>query len=107
VVEVELYSRQNIEGFFKWKDDSALEHFSDEINCEERAKNYADLYPRSEGFITFKSDYRGKRYFWVERGQANEIDPMECFLRVREMKLRRAKNLIQQTLALTPKNSNV
>lgn len=96
--EVELYSRENIEGFFKWKDDSALEHYPDEVDCADRASDYARLNRYSTGFITFKSNYRGKRFFWIEGGEASEIDPIECFLKVREMRYSRAKNLIQRKL---------
>jgi hypothetical protein len=94
VGEVDLYSRENIEQFFKWKDDSALEHFPTELHCEEQASNYARSKPRVKGFITFKSKYRGKRYFWIEHGTAMELDPIECYLKVKEVRVERAKDII-------------
>jgi hypothetical protein len=96
--EVELYSRENIEQFFKWKDDSALEHFPEELHCEDKASEYARSRPRSDGFITFKSKYKGKRYFWITRGEAYEIDPIECFLKVKDKRYSRAKELIHKSI---------
>jgi hypothetical protein len=98
VGEVELYSRENIEQFFKWKGDSALDHFPDELHCEDQASDYARSQPRASGFITFKSKYKGKRYFWIENGTARELDPMECFLKVRDVRYNRAKDLIHKKL---------
>jgi hypothetical protein len=46
MVDVELYSRENIEAYFRWRDDSALEQFPDEIDCVERANDYARSRPR-------------------------------------------------------------
>jgi hypothetical protein len=96
--EVELYSRENIEQFFKWKDSSALEHFPEELHCEEKASEYARSWPRVDGFITFKSKYKGKRYFWISRGEAIELDPMECFLRAKDKKYSRARDLIYKSI---------
>jgi hypothetical protein len=96
--EVDLYCRENLEQFFKWKDSGALEHFSDEIDCADRASDYARSKPRANGFISFKSKYRGKRYFWVERGEAYEIDPMECFLKIRDLKREKSKEIIHRKL---------
>jgi hypothetical protein len=96
--EVELYSRENIEQFFRWKDDTALEQFGDDLHCEERASEYARSRPRARWFITFKSKYRGKRYFWIENGVAMEMDPIECYLRVKDFRYNRAKSLIQGKL---------
>ena len=66
----ELYTRENIENFFKWRADTALEHFSEELHCEDQASDYARSHPRTSGFITFKSKYKGKRFFWIEKGTA-------------------------------------
>lgn len=97
----ELYTRENIENFFKWKDDSAkdhLDHFIDELHCEDQASDYARSKPRAKGFITFKSKYKGKRYFWIEGGKAEELDAMVCFLRVRDEKYNRARDLIHSKI---------
>ncbi len=96
--EVELYSRENLEAFFRWKDDSALEQFPDDLHCEERASEFARSKPHANWFITFKSKYRGKRYFWVNHGVAMELDPIECYLRVRDQRYSRAKSLIHKKL---------
>jgi hypothetical protein len=108
-VKKELYTRENLESFFKWKDDSALFHFPEELHCEERASEYACKNPRTDGFLVFKSKYKGKRYFWVEKGESYELDPVECFLKVRDMKYNRAKEMIQKKLfkkGLPPENPN-
>lgn len=96
--ETNLYCRENLEQFFKWKDDSALAHFPDELECDERAQEYALSHFRSCGFISFKSKYRGKRYFWIESGESYEIDPMECFIRIRDLRYDRARNIIHKKL---------
>ncbi len=96
--QVDLYSRENLEQFFKWKDSGALEHFPEELHCVEQAANFAASKPRIVGFITFKSKYRGKRYFWIEKGESSEIDPIECFLKVKDLKYNRAKEVIQSKL---------
>ena len=43
----DLYTRENIEAFFKWKDDSTLFFFPEELHCEERASEYALKNPRA------------------------------------------------------------
>ena len=95
--EKDLYSRENLEGFFKWQD-SPKEHFPEELHCEDRAIEYARSKPRANGYITFKSKWRGKRYFWIQKGLAEEIDLMACYLRVRDERLNKAKERIHKTL---------
>jgi hypothetical protein len=95
--EQELYSRENLEAFFKWND-KPLKHFLDEMDCEDQAKEFALSNPRAFGYVSFKSKYRGKRYFWIESGEASEIDPMECFLKARELKYSKAKERIHKSL---------
>jgi hypothetical protein len=75
------YSRDQLEGFFNWQMLSCLKHFPDEYNAEDEAKAFAFSRPRANGFITFKSKQRGKRFYWIENAEAKEIDPMECYLR--------------------------
>jgi hypothetical protein len=101
--EVELYSRENIEAFFRWKDGTALEQFPDEVDCIERANDYARSRPRANWFVTFKSKYRGKRYFWIANGVAMEMDPIECYLKVKDMRHDRARSLIHSKLFKTKK----
>lgn len=91
------YSREELEGFFKWQE-TPLEHFPEEVGCEEQARDYALSRPRSDGYISFKSKYRGKRYFWIKNGQAEEIDPMECYLKSQSMKYSKAKERIHKVL---------
>jgi hypothetical protein len=79
--ELKKYTREQLEGFFNWQMVSCLKHFPDDYNCEDEAKAFAFSRPRADGFITFKSKYRGKRFFWVQKGEATELDPMECYLR--------------------------
>lgn len=95
--EVDLYSRENLEGFFKWQE-TPLEHFLEEFMCEDKASEFARSKPRANGYITFKSKWRGKRYFWIQNGQASELDPMECYLKVKDSKLAKAKDRIHRTL---------
>jgi len=75
------YSRDQLEGFFNWQMVSCLKHFPDDYNAEDEAKTFAFSRPHADGFITFKSNYRGKRFFWIKNAEAEEIDPMECYLR--------------------------
>ena len=75
------YSREQLEGFFNWQMLSSLKHFPDDYNAEDEAKKFAFSRPRADGFITFKTNYRGKRFFWIKDAEAMEIDPMECYLR--------------------------
>ena len=93
----ELYTRDNLKAFFEWRE-SPLETFSDEIEAEVQASEFARSNPRSNGFVTFKSTWRGKRYFWVRNGQAEEIDPMMCFLRVRDERIAKAKKTILKSV---------
>jgi len=75
------YSRDQLEGFFNWQMVSCMKHFPDDYNAEDEAKTFAFSRPHANGFITFKSNYRGKRFFWIKNAEAEEIDPMECYLR--------------------------
>jgi hypothetical protein len=75
------YSREQLEGFFNWQMLSSLKHFPDDHNAEDEAKAFAFSRPRANGFITFKSKQRGKRFYWIKDAEAMEIDPMECYLR--------------------------
>lgn len=79
------YTREILEGFFSWKMETCLHHFDNETNAEEIAKAFAFQYSEIVGFITFKSEYRGRRFFWINRGESYEMDAVECYLRVKEM----------------------
>jgi hypothetical protein len=79
--ELKKYTREQLKGFFEWQMLSCLKHFPNDYNCEDEAKAFAFSRPHADGFITFKSKYRGKRFFWVKKGEVVEIDPMECYLR--------------------------
>jgi hypothetical protein len=93
------YSRDELKAFFEWKP-KPLEHFPEELHCQDQATEFAKNHPRASGYISFKSKYRGKRYFWVENGQAKEIDAMECFLKARDINYSRAKERILKGLRL-------
>lgn len=75
------YTREQIKGFYEWQMFGCLRHFSDSQDAEKTAKSFAFSRPRANGFITFQTKYRGKRFFWVQGGEAEEIDPMECYMR--------------------------
>jgi len=92
------YTRKQLEGFFKWQMKTCLKHFFDDVEAEERAKHFAAIRPIADGFITFQTKYRGKRFFWIKDGNANEIEPMECFLKVEDQEYSRAKKLIRERL---------
>jgi hypothetical protein len=94
----EKYCRENLEQFFRWRATESIEDFPDEIDCEAKAAKIAAYKFRAVGYVTFKSNYRGKRFFWIERGIAEEIDGMDCFLKVRELKRERSKSLIYQKI---------
>jgi hypothetical protein len=97
--EVNKYTRENITEFFRWNMAESIEDFPDEIDCEEKAAKIAKYKPRAIGFVTFKSNYRGKRLFWIENGVAAEIDAMDCYLKIRDgKKFERAKSLIYKRL---------
>lgn len=91
------YSREQIKEFFEWEE-RPLKHFPEEIGCEDQAKEFALNNPRAFGYISFKSNFRGKRYFWIEKGDSYEIDPMECYLKSKETKYNKAKERIHRVL---------
>lgn len=76
------YTREQLEGFFAWKMETRLKHFDSEMHAEEVAKAFALNNPKAYGFITFRSEYRGKRFFWIDFGDSQELDAMDCYLRV-------------------------
>lgn len=75
------YTREQLEAFFNWQMLGCLKHFPDDYHAEEEADAFAFSRPFADGFITFQSKYRGKRFFWVKDGKATELEPMECYLR--------------------------
>jgi hypothetical protein len=88
------YTREQLEGFFNWQMVSCLKHFPDDYNCEDEASAFAFGRPHADGFITFKSKWRGKRFFWIKNAEAEEMDPVECYLRTlpkNNVKTREAK----------------
>lgn len=97
MIEEALYTRDNLKAYFEWRE-SPLETFSDEVEAEAQASEFARSNPRLNGFVTFKSTWKGKRYFWIQNGQAQEIDPMACFLRVRDERLAKAKERILKSV---------
>jgi hypothetical protein len=90
----EKYSRENLTEFFRWNCRESIEDFPDEIDCVDKANKIAKYKPRAVGYVTFKSKYRGKRFFWIEKGVAAEIEAMDCYLRVKERKKEKAKEAI-------------
>ena len=75
------YTRDQLKGFFEWEMFGCLKHFPDDTDTEGRAKAFAFSRPKANGFITFQTKYRGKRFYWVQGGESEEIDPMECYMR--------------------------
>jgi hypothetical protein len=75
------YTREQLEGFFSWKMETCLKHFDHENNAEEIAKAFAFQFPDVDGFITFKSEYRGRRFFWIANGTSAELDAMDCYFK--------------------------
>ena len=61
--------------------ETCLRHYPDQYDAEEKANQFARLRPNVDGFITFKILFGGRRFFWVTNGKAEEIEPMECFMR--------------------------
>jgi hypothetical protein len=105
VVTAELkYCRENIERFFKWKMNEVLQFYDYEIGCEDVANDYARDNPQTVGYLIFKSNYRGKRFFWVENQTAEELEGMDCYLRVMERRHLRAKSIIHSRLFKTKKS---
>jgi hypothetical protein len=96
----EKYCRENLEQFFRWRATESIEDFPDEIDCVDKAAKIAAYKFRVSGYVTFKSNYRGKRFFWIENGVAEELDGMDCFLRVKERKYERIKTIIQTKLSI-------
>jgi hypothetical protein len=83
VVELSIfnYTREQLQGFFEWQMISCLKHFPDEYEAEDQAKAFAFSRPRADGFITFQTRFKGKRFFWIKNAEAEEIEAMECYLR--------------------------
>lgn len=75
------YTRDQIRGFYEWQMFGCLRHFPDENDAEDLAKAFAFSRPRANGFITFQTKYKGKRFFWIQGGESEEINPMECYMR--------------------------
>lgn len=102
------YSRENLTEFFRWRMNDSIEDFPDEIDCEAKAAKIAAYKHGVVGYVTFKSNWRGRRFFWIENGESAEIDGMECFLRVKERKMERARSMIYSKIFKeNPKNPNV
>jgi|SRR3954463_4648582 hypothetical protein len=95
------YSRENLTEFFRWRMTESIEDFPDEIDCIEKAAKIAKYKPFTVGYITFKSKWRGRRFFWIEKGEVEEIDGMDCFLKVKDRKRERMKEIIQSKLFKT------
>jgi hypothetical protein len=75
------YTREQVKGFYEWQMLACLKHFPDETDSEDRAKAFAFSRPNANGFITFQTKYRGKRFYWIEKGEAVELEPIACYLR--------------------------
>ena len=60
----------------------ALEHFDNDQGHQERAAYYA-LETQKRGYITFKKLDGGRRYYFIENGVSEEMEPLECFLKGR------------------------
>lgn len=97
MIEEKLYTRENLKAYFEWRE-APLHQFSDEIEAEVQASEFARLQPRLNGFVTFKSTWKGKRYFWIQNGEAYEIDPVACFLKDRDIRMARAKKRILKSV---------
>ena len=75
------YTREQVKGFYEWQMLACLKHFPDEKDSEDRAKAFAFSRPNANGFVTFQTKYRGKRFYWIENGEAEELEPIACYLR--------------------------
>lgn len=75
------YSREQLAGYFAWDMIGCLKHFPNDHDVEGQAKAFAFSRPHANGFITFQTKYRGKRFIWVSNGEIEELEPMECYLR--------------------------
>jgi hypothetical protein len=76
------YSREHLQDFFKNHMAMAIEHFENDHDHQERAHQYA-LETQETGYITFKKFFGGRRYYWIEKGVSEELEPLECFLKGR------------------------
>ena len=89
------YSREHLQDFFKNHMTEAIEHFDNDHDHEERAAQYA-LETQKTGYITFKKFFGGRRYYFIENGVSEELEPLQCFLKGRNttcMKTTKGKNL--------------
>ena len=59
------YTREQVKGFYEWQMLACLKHFPDEKDSEDKAKAFAFSRPNANGFITFQTKYRGKRFYWI------------------------------------------
>ena len=76
------YSREHLQDFFKNNMKLAIEHFENDQDHQERAAQYA-LETQKRGYITFKKLDGGRRYYFIENGVSEEMEPLECFLKGR------------------------
>ena len=81
VVAEMKYSREQLAGYFSWDMIGCLKHFPDDHDVEGEAKAFAFSRPHANGFITFQTKYRGKRFIWISKSEIEELEPMECYLR--------------------------
>ena len=79
------YDREILKGFFAWKMETCLKHFDSELHAEEVAQAFALNNPKAIGYITFKSEYRGKIFYWIDTGDSYEIDAVLCYLQATEL----------------------
>jgi hypothetical protein len=75
------YTREQLAGYFAWDMIGCLKHFPNDHNVEDEAKAFAFSRPRANGFITFQTKYRGKRFIWISNGEVEELEPIEAYLR--------------------------
>lgn len=60
----------------------AMQHFESDHDHQEKAAAYA-LETQETGYITFKKFFGGRRYYFIENGISEEMEPLECFLKGR------------------------
>lgn len=77
-----IFTRENIKDFYENNKRMALEHFDNDQDHQERAAQYA-LESKKRGYITFKKLDGGRRYYFIENGVSEEMEPLECFLKGR------------------------
>jgi hypothetical protein len=75
------YTREQLKAFFQWQMVGALQFYENDHNHEEKAKRFAESRPYANGYIIFQKFFGGKRFYWIEKGKAEPIEAMECFLK--------------------------